>query len=116
MPGAGLEIPRIESSVGYYFDAGTFLWAILVIGAAFFFFLGTFNAIRQLYKDGRQMTASLIWFGILIVLVLGVSLLARAFRNLTTFVIALALIGVASAFGWHQASKKKEDEEEDRKK
>lgn len=119
MQGNELDIPNIDASIAYYFDAGTFLWAVLVIGAAFFFFLGTLNVLRAVYREGRQFLASLIWFINLIVLVFGLSLLFRAFRNFTTFVAALAALGLLAAFGWSRTATKKEGgskDEEDKKK
>src|SRR3989338_2946752 len=90
MPGTKIDIPNIDSAVGYYFDAGTFVWSLIVIGVAVFYFL-----VRSL----------------------GFSLLARAFRILTAFVTALALVGFAAAFGWARAvSRKKEDKEKEKKK
>ncbi len=107
MPEARIEIPNIDSAVGYYFDAGTFVWSLVVIGVAVFFFLATWDALRRLYRDGNQFSASAVWFANFLVLVFGISLLARAFRNLTAFVAALALVGFAAAFGWSRAAKKK---------
>lgn len=113
MPEARIDIPNIDSAVGYYFDAGTFIWSLVVIGTAVFFFLAAFGALKRLYRDGNQLSASAVWFANFLVLILGISLLARAFRNLTAFVTALALVGIAAAFGWSRAiSKKKEDEKE----
>ena len=112
MKGNELDIPNIDTSFAYYFDVGTFLWALLVVGATVFFFLGTFNVLRALYREGRQFLASVIWFINLVVLIFGLSLLSRAFRNFSTFIVALAVIGVAVAFGWSRVSKKKEGEEE----
>lgn len=110
MSGTQLDIPNIDASLAYYFDVGTFLWALLVIGAALFFFLGTFKALRALYREGRQLLASAVWFINLVVLIFGLLLLSRAFRNFSTFITALAIIGVAVAFGWSRAAKKKEGE------
>ncbi|MDP3763006.1 MAG: hypothetical protein Q8Q97_02950 [bacterium] len=116
MPEARIDIPNIDSAVGYYFDAGTFVWSLIVIGTAVFFFLATFGALRRSYRDGNHFGASVAWFVNFLVLILGVSLLARAFRNLTAFVAALALVGFAAAFGWSRAAKKKEEGEKDKTK
>ena len=115
MTGNELDIPNIDTSFAYYFDVGTFLWAVLVIGAAFFFFLGTFHTLRALNREGRQFLASLVWLINLVVLIFGLSLLSRAFRNPTTFIVALVLVGLAVAFGWSRAAKKKEEGEDKKK-
>ena len=116
MPEVRIDIPNIDSAVGYYFDAGTFVWSLIVIGVAVFFFLATWDALRRSYWDGNQLGASAVWFANFLVLILGISLLARAFRNLTAFVTALALVGFAAAFGWSRAvSRKKEDKEKEKK-
>jgi len=116
MPEVRIDIPNIDAAVGYYFDAGTFIWSLIVIGTAVFFFIATFGALGRLYRDGNRLGASVFWFVNFLVLVFGLSLLGRAFRNLTAFVTALALVGFAAAFGWSRAvSRKKEDKEKEKK-
>ena len=116
MPEARIDIPNIDAAVGYYFDAGTFIWSLVVIGTAVFFFLATWDALRRSYLDGNRLGASAVWFANFLVLILGISLLSRAFQNLTAFVTALALVGFAAAFGWSRAvSRKKEDKEKEKK-
>lgn len=113
-----LELGKIPNGFGAessFIDLGMFLWGALIVGAAFFFFLGTFQRLRNAFQAGSRGSASFIWFFNLAVFVLGLSFITRSFKNKVVSGLLLILV-LAGVFGIGSALTKKSGGEEENKK
>ena len=104
-----LEIGKIPwglATQSGFIDFSTFLWGILIIGAAFFFFIGTFSGLRRAFQDGSKISPSIVWFLNLAVFVYGMYLLVGSFKSQVASILILGLV-LAGVIGFGGSLNKK---------
>lgn len=111
------KIPQGLATQNGFIEFSSFLWGIVIIGAAFFFFIGTFSGMRRAWQDGAKISPSIVWFLNLAAFVYGMYLLVNSFKSQTASVLILGLIlaGIIG-FGTSLAKKEAGDKGEDKAK
>ncbi len=100
------KIPQGLATQSSFIDFSTFLWALVIIGAAFFFFLGTFSGLKRAYQSDSKIAPSIAWFLNFAVMIYGLYLLTSSFKNQVASIVILGLI-LAAIIGFGKSLSKK---------
>ena len=109
------KIPQGLATQNSFIDFSSFLWGILIIGAAFFFFIGTFSGLRRAWQGGSKISPSIVWFLNLAAFIYGMYLLVGSFKSRVASILILGLV-LAGVIGFGGSLTKKGSEEKDKAK